>query len=653
MRLIVYRSANAIRESIDPEVTPCDDFYKFACGNFLKTAVVSKDKMSVDRYSSLIPKIKNLLKSIIEGPVQKNEPRHITLSKNFYLACLKANVTQKNSRQALLSKLKNIGGLPVLEGDSWKETKFDWVQTTLGMVTEGLISDGFFTFDIVTDFKDSTRNVLDIDQPMMRVDREALIKGFKDKTVSDYYNTMVNSAVKYGANKARAQKELRDVLDFEINLASITVSEEQRSNQATLENLMTVKVLKEKYPYVPWKKYFNTILKSAFVIGDDEIIKVSAPTFFEKLGPLLEKTPKRVLANYLIWQVLEGQIQGSFSKQDCLDMTTEFLALSAGAQYVSKYFSPKSKKSAEELAVDWMDEKTRESALAKLKSIKTVIGYPDEILDVKTLDEYYRTLEINPTDLFQAISNLTMFRLDHSFSNLRKTIEKSDWPWVSCAYSITDTRADYDGHLNRINLPAGILQDIFFDPDRPQYLNYGAIGAFVLGNKLTTAFGYDGRQYDENGNLRDWWSPGTTTKFLEKAACITQQYEKYTVKDGGIKLSATKARRTNIADNGGVKVAYLAYQDFVKRNGPEPTLPDLKYSQSQLFWIQAAMTQCAKYSPEYAKDFNTKYSLFMDEFQFPSEFRATGVFANMPEFATDFGCKAGTKMNPVNKCSVW
>ncbi|XP_033220986.1 neprilysin-2-like [Belonocnema kinseyi] len=606
------------------------------------------------------------LQSNIEGPVQNNEPRHITLSKNFYQACLKSSATQKNDRQGLLSKLKNMGGLPVLEGDSWEEKKFDWENASYSMVNQGLIMDSFFNFDIVTDFKDSTKNVLNIDQPMPRVDREALIKGFKDKTVSDYYHNMIDTAVKYGANKGRAQKELRDVLDFEIKLAAITLSDEERRNQAALENLMTVKDLTRKYPFVHWKKYFNAILKSAFIIGDDEIIKVSVPTFFKNLGKLLKKTHKRVLANYLLWQVLEGQIQGTSSKQDCLDMTTGFLGLSAGAQYVRKYFTPESKKSAEEIAVSieqqfskmlkevvWMDKKTKTRALAKLKSMKNVIGYPDEILHDKTVDEYYKTLEITPTDLVQANANLTMFRLDHSFSNLRKTIEKSDWPWVSCAYTITGTSTEYDDHLNRINVPAGILQDIFFDKDRPQYLNYGAIGAFVLGNKLTTAFDYDGRQFDENGNLGDWWTAATKRKFRRKAACITQQYKKYTVKDGSIKMSGTKVARKNIADNGGVKLAYLAYEDFVKRHGPEPTLPGLNYSQSQLFWIQAAMTQCAKYTPEYVKDFNTKYSQFMDEFATPSEFRATGVFANMPEFAKDFGCKAGSKMNPVNKCSVW
>ncbi|XP_033220990.1 neprilysin-2-like [Belonocnema kinseyi] len=659
-------AANTIRESIDPEVSPCDNFYKFACGNFLKTTHVSKDKMSVDSYSPLHPKIVNQLKSSIEEPVQTNEPRFITLLKNFYNACLKMKVTEKNARHTLIEKLKNMGGWPLLEGDSWKAQKFDWEQASCSMVNEGLLTDSLFAFDIVTDFKDSTKNVLDIDQPMIRFDRDALVKGFSDKSVKDYFRNMVETAVKYGANKAKAENELRDVLDFEIELTTITLREEERHNQTALENLMTVKNLTTTYPFVHWKKYFNTILKSAFVIGDEEVIKVSVPTFFAKLGPLLKKTPKKVLANYLVWQVLEGQIQGSFSKEECLSMASEYLSVNSGAIYVRKYFTPKSKKSAEVLAVsikqqfikmlkkvDWMDEKTRTSALAKLKSMKNVIGYPAEILNDKTVDEYFKKLEITPNDLVQANANLDSFLTDHSFSNLRKTIEKSDWPWVSCARTTIDIRTDYDEHLNRLYVPAGILQDIFFYPDRPQYLNYGGVGAFVIGNKLTTAFDNKGRQYDQNGNLRDWWSPGTTTKFLQKAACITQQYKKYTVKDGSMNSSGTKVDRKNIADNGGVKMAYLAYQDWVKRNGPEPTLPGLKYSQSQLFWIQAAMTQCAKYTPEYLKDFITNPQGLIDDLSTPSEFRVTGVFANMPEFATDFSCKAGTKMNPVKKCFLW
>ncbi|XP_033220987.1 neprilysin-2-like [Belonocnema kinseyi] len=436
--------------------------------------------MSVDRYSPLHPKIVHQLKSTIEEPIQHNEPRFITVSKNFYNACLKMNETEKTGRHTLIEKLKNLCGWPLLEGDSWKVQKFDWEQASYSLVNEGLITDSFFAFNIVTDFKDSTKNVLEIDQPMLRFDRKAFVKGFSDKSVKDYFHNMVDTAVKYGANKDRAESELRSVLDFEINLATITLSDEQRRNQAALENLMTVKNLTTTYPFVHWKKYFNTILKSAFVIGDEEIIKVSVPTFFAKLRPLLKKTPKKVLANYLVWQVLEGQIQGSFSKGECLDITSQYLSLNAGAIYARKYFTPESKKNAEELAV----------------SIK------------------------------------------QQFSKMLK------------------------------------------------------------------------------------------------------------------KLSGTKVERKNIADNGGVKMSYLAYQDWVKRHGPEPTLPGLKYSQSQLFWIQAAMTQCAKYTPEYLKNFSDSPQEFIDEFAFPSEFRATGVFANMPEFATDFSCKVGTNMNPAQKCSV-
>ncbi|XP_033220989.1 neprilysin-2-like [Belonocnema kinseyi] len=436
-----------------------------------------------------------------------------------------------------------MGGWPLLEGDSWIAQKYDWEQAAYGMVNERLITDSFFTFDIVTDFKNSAKNVLGIDQPMLHVDRGALVKGFSNKYVQEYFHHMVGMAVTYGANKARAEKELRHVLDFEINFATITLSEEERRNQTALENLMSVKNLTTTYPFVHWKKYFNTILKSAFVIGDDEIIKVSVPTFLEKLGKLMQKTQKSVLANYLVWQVLQGQLQGSFSEEECVDMTSEYLSLNSGAIYVRKYFTSESKKSAEELAVnieqqfmkmlkkvDWMDEKTKTSALAKIKSMKNVIGYPDEILHDKNVDEYFKTLEITPNDLVQANANLSIFLLDHSFSNLRKTIEKSDWPWVFCARTITD-----------IHIPAAVLQDLFFDKDRPQYLKYGAIGAFVLGNKLTTAFDYDGRRFDQNGNLRDWWTPETKKKFLQKAACITQQYKKYKVKDDSIKYTRKMA----------------------------------------------------------------------------------------------------------------
>ncbi|XP_033212281.1 neprilysin-2-like [Belonocnema kinseyi] len=508
--------------------------------------------------------------------------------------------------------------------------------------------------------------IIKIDQFYLFDKRESNVKGLNDEFNKARYKFMIGVAVNFGANKARAKKELREILEFEMQLNSIALTDKERNNQTALNNLMTVKELTKKYPSIPWKEYFNKMLNSVL---------------------LIKKTPKRVVANYLCWKAVEDSLaflpekllnlQIDFSNADsdttesegkwreCLGMTNNnVLMASVGALYVRKYFTPESKKSAEEIAVDikqqlkkdlkkvdWMDEKTRAGALDKLESLKMFIGHPDEILDDKIVDEYYKTLEITPHDYIQAQLNLTIFMKNRAFSQLRKRADKSDWPWLIHSYT-TRTYSYYDENLNTIENPAGLLQGIFFNKNRPQYLNYAAFGSFLFGKEITKAFDNDGRQFNKNGYHKDWWTPETNTKFRQKSVCIIQQYGNYRLKDSGVKINGNQTKDINIADNEGVKISYLAYQDRVKRHGTEPKLPGLKYSQSQLFWIQAAITQCAKDSPADVKN-STSDNAPVNPMNFPLEFRVTGAFSNRPEFASDFNCPVGSKMNPAKKCSVW
>ncbi|XP_033212282.1 neprilysin-2-like [Belonocnema kinseyi] len=367
------KAATIIQHSIDPNVAPCDDFYKFACGTFLQTTEVPKNKRSVNRYDFLNSKVQDQIKSIFEEPVQFNEPRFSTLSKNFYNACMNTTTIENNGLDTVLGNLKEMGGWPLLEG-LWKEENFDWKEATYDMQRLGYNTYHLFSFNVVTDFSNSTRNVLNIDQPLLLIDRASLSNGFKDNYIKAYYNYMVDVAVSFGADKAIAEKELKETLEFEMLLANISLSEEERKNQTVLNNLMTLKELTQRYPSIPWNKYFNTLLKLAFVIGDDEIIKVSVPAFFEKFEILINETPKRVLANYLSWKAVDESVpflnrrirnlQRKFSNslsgpterqarwKECLQMTTNNMRVGVGALYVRKYFTPESKKIAEELAID-------------------------------------------------------------------------------------------------------------------------------------------------------------------------------------------------------------------------------------------------------------------------------------------------------------
>ncbi|XP_033212289.1 neprilysin-2-like [Belonocnema kinseyi] len=229
------KAASIIRQCMNPNVAPCDDFYQFACGNYTQNAVIPKDKSFANRDSLIEEKVKSQLKISIEEKIQKNEPRSITLAKNFYKACMDT------------------------EGDSWKGEKFDWKQTNYAMGKLGYGTDYLFTFKVSMDSLNSTKSILNIDQPPLGINREYLIKGSNNRIVNAYYNFTVEIAVLLSANRARAENELKESLEFEIKLA----------NCCSL-NPMTVKQLSKKYPSILWKEYLNSILQT-IVIGDNEL----------------------------------------------------------------------------------------------------------------------------------------------------------------------------------------------------------------------------------------------------------------------------------------------------------------------------------------------------------------------------------------------
>lgn len=197
-----------------------------------------------------------------------------------------------------------------------------------------------------------------------------------------------------------------------------------------------------------------------------------------------------------------------------------------------------------------------------------------------------------------------------------------------------------------LEFPAGILQGQFFSAERPMFMNFGAIGS-IIGHEITHGFDDQGKQFDENGNLFDWWDGKTTEAYLEKARCIIEQYGNFTEPLTKLNLNGINTQGENIADNGGLKEAYLSYQKYVKINGAEKKLPGLNYSTNQLFWISSAQTWCSSFRPEALK------KRILTGVHSPTQFRVLGPFSNMKEFAEDFKCSKGSKMNPEKKCEVW
>jgi predicted metalloendopeptidase len=671
-------TASHMLESMDKSVEPCDDFYHFACGNFIKETHIPDEKVSVNIFSLIGDRLQEQLRSLVSEEAKEDESKPFTLAKNLYKACMNKSLIEERGIAPLLKIHKELGGWPVLVGDSWDEKSWSWIQSVKNFRKIGYSIDYIIDFSVNVNFKESTHRVIDLDQSTLGLNREYLINGLDDKIVKGYYNYMVDMAVIFGAERKRAEIELKDSLNFEIALANISLPTEKRRNATELYNPMTIKEVQANYSYVDWIDYINTILPPNIKVNENETIIVSVPSFMTELGKLLEITPKRTIANYVMWRITgfssffltdelrKRQLQYSTvlsGKQDeeprwkeCIDIVSGSLPISVGALYIRKHFKEDSKRVALEMVqniraefekilqnVEWMDDKTRAAAIKKAKAMSTHIGYPDELMDNKKLEEYYEKLEINPDIYLESVLKMSVFGTDYAFNKLRKPVNKTDW--------ITHSRpaivnAFYSSIENSIQFPAGILQGQFFSADRPRYMNYGAIG-FVIGHEITHGFDDQGRQFDENGNLFEWWAPDTKTKYLERARCVIEQYGNFTDLLTGLKLNGINTQGENIADNGGIKESYLAYQNWAEKDGPEPRLPGLDYSPQQMFWISAAQTWCSVYRPEALK------MRITTGVHSPAQFRVLGPLSNMPHFAKDFNCPENSPMNPMDKCEVW
>ncbi|XP_031786614.1 neprilysin-2 [Nasonia vitripennis] len=287
-----------------------------------------------------------------------------------------------------------------------------------------------------------------------------------------------------------------------------------------------------------------------------------------------------------------------------------------------------------------MHKTTRKAALEKLDAMDALIAYSDD----RKIDEYYADLEIHPGSFIGDYLTINKFLLKDHYEQLKKSTGDNDWTKEA---NVAVINAYYAFSKNNIILPASILRGHFFQSDLPKYVTYGSTG-YVIVHEIIHGFDSVGSNYDEGGNIVEWWEEKTKNKFNENAQCMIEQYNNYPVEQVGEKARGDKCITENIADNGGIKSAYYAYQQWVKNsNVKEPCLPNLDYTPQQMFWISAVNVWCTK-----VKD-DVLQRMVQNDVHSPNIARVSITFSNMKEFARDFQCKVGSKMNPTNRCSVW
>lgn len=350
---------------------------------------------------------------------------------------------------------------------------------------------------------------------------------------------------------------------------------------------MTVRELQTNanftYTGQQWLTFFNSILPPQSQLTEDSIVIVGALSFFEQLGNLLDTTDKQVMANYAAWRhafssitylpsnfrarqleydrLTSGRADANPRWLECVEITLSHYPIAFGALYVRKHFDGAAKDIAQEMVdniqaefkimlseIDWMDAETKVGAEQKTDTIRSEIGFARELLDNDVLVDYYAAVptHVDENAYFESIRNLTIASALRNNMRLLEAINKTEW---SSHVAPAIVNAYYSSIANRIAFPAGILQGAFFNPNRPQYMNYGGIG-FVIGHEITHGFDDQGSQYDANGDLKNWWAPATRAAYLDRAKCIIDQYGRYVEPLTKLNLNGVNTQGENIADNG-------------------------------------------------------------------------------------------------------
>ncbi len=641
--------------AMDKSVDPCNDFYQYSCGNWLKNNPIPADQPSWGRFDELHENNQLVLRSILEKYSANNPSRSANEQKigDYYYSCMDETGINAKGLKTLQPVLDRIDAL----------TNKSELPALMGYLhTNGVHA--LFDFGSEPDAKDSRMEIAGTDQGGLGLpDRDYYLK--TDAKSVELRNAYIGHMTKMfgllGEAPDKASADAKTVMNLETELAKASMDRVERRDPNKVYHKMTTAQLQELGPAFTWKAYFANIDSPSF-----NSLDVSVPDFVKGMNQLVQSASLDDIKTYLRWHAVHSGaqllptvfVEENFSFygktltgapelrprwKRCVQFTNGDLGEALGQAYVAEEFPPESKAAALKMVheleaalktditeLSWMTPDTRKQALDKLAHIENKIGYPDKWRD-------YSKLNIVRGDALGNSLRANEFEFNRQLNKIGKPVDRNEWgmtpPTVNAYYSDLE---------NNINFPAGILQPPFYDPKTDEAVNLGAIGA-VIGHELTHGFDDAGSQFDADGNLHNWWTPKDREQFDSLESCFVNEYDSFVAVDdvherGKLELGE------NTADNGGVRIAHIALLD-VLTNSPEK--PTGGFTPDQRFFVGWGQIWCESYRPEYARLIaqTNEHAL--------SKFRVNGVVGNMPEFQKAFGCKADAPMVRKPACRTW
>ncbi len=639
--------------SMDRGVDPCMDFFKYSCGGWIKNNPIPPDQSSWDTYSKMQDENLGRLRGILEAAAAPDAQRGAAAQKigDYYASCMDEKAIEAKGTEPLKAELDQIAKL---------NSKAEIADVAAAMVHDNVL----FRFESTQDFRDATKVIAEADQGGLGLpDRDYYVKDdAKSVELRKAYVAHVEKMFNLlGDPSGAAAEEAQTVMRIETALAKGSMTRVERREPKNLDHKMTSGELEKITPDFSWQAYFTKVGQPSLAS-----LNVASPNFFKALNEELEKENLADWKIYLRWHLvhadapflsavflnenfafygktLRGQQELQPRWKRCTEGVDNDLGEALGQVYVEKYFSPQAKQEAVKMvkeieaameqdinSLPWMSADTKRQALVKLHGMANKIAYPDKWRD-------YSKLEIVRGDELGNVERARKFEFDRQLAKIGKPVDRGEWDMTP-----PTVNAYYNPQMNDINFPAGVLQPPAFDPESDAAPNYGDTGG-TIGHELTHGFDDEGRQFDAQGNLRDWWTEEDGKEFVKRASCVSDQYSTYTIIDD-IKINGKLTLGEDVADLGGLILAYMAWKDDTRGKKLQP-LDGL--TPEQRFFVGYGQSWCGE-----TRDETKRLRATVDPHS-PEKYRTNGVVSNMPEFQEAFHCKAGSPMVNQNRCRVW
>jgi endothelin-converting enzyme/putative endopeptidase len=643
--------------AMDRSVQPCENFYLYSCGTWIKDNPIPPDQASWDVYGKLTYENQLFLWGLLLQAGKTDAARTANEQKigDLFHACMDEAAVEKAGAGPLDASLKRIAALRSLA---------DLPALLANQHLTLYASSMLFDFGSNQDYANSSSVIAFADAGGLGLpDRDYYTKADakSEETRQKYLAHMAEMFGLLGDSPETAAAHAKTVMRIETALAKASLTRVEQRDPYKLFHRMTTAQLQALTPSFKWSAYLAGL--KAPPIGQ---VNVSQPNFYRELENQLKTNSLDDLKTYLRWHLIHAKarfLSSKFVEADfnfnsrylsgvtamrprwkrCVQLVDHTLGEALGQVFVEKTFTPETR--ARTIAMTreiedamkgeienltWMSPATKQQALLKLKGIANKIGYPDKWRD-------YSSVEIRPDDFVGDVDRAVEFESRRELLKIGKPVDRTEWQM-----SPPTVNAYYDAQMNDINFPAGVLQPPLFDPKMDDAPNFGNTGA-TIGHELTHGFDDEGRQFDARGNLHDWWTKNDAAEFQKRADCVSEEYSQFTVVDD-IRINGKLTMGEDVADLGGTLLAWIAWKAANKGKTPVP-IDGL--TPEQRFFVGMAQWACGSERPEYRRmnAITNPHS--------PLEYRINGVVSNMPEFQGAFSCKVGQPMVREKACRVW